>query len=183
MNNKSVVGKLKSFFVLPNLASAVLGLLSSSLLNQLFLHRTALQCPAHSHFTSCLPSCPPSCSNLDGRCEQTSPKFPFVCKEGCICQPGYFLNKDKCVLQNHCDCKDAEGGLIPVSGCGWEVGSGRLGRWPAEPSAYYARARICTHVKLGLESPEACKLAGQIFPVKNSNGEPREKETMSQHEV
>ncbi|XP_031194207.1 zonadhesin isoform X3 [Mastomys coucha] len=73
-----------------------------------------LQCPAHSHFTSCLPSCPPSCSNLDGRCEQTSPKFPFVCKEGCICQSGYFLNKDKCVLQNHCDCKDAEGGLIPA---------------------------------------------------------------------
>eukprot|EP00072_Mus_musculus_P074533 XP_017176296.1 PREDICTED: zonadhesin isoform X5 [Mus musculus] len=73
-----------------------------------------LQCPAHSHFTSCLPSCPPSCANLDGSCEQTSPKVPSTCKEGCLCQPGYFLNNGKCVLQTHCDCKDAEGGLVPA---------------------------------------------------------------------
>ncbi|GAB1290326.1 Zonadhesin [Apodemus speciosus] len=74
-----------------------------------------LQCPAHSHFTGCLPSCPPSCFNLDGRCEQTSPKVPSTCKEGCLCQPGYVLNNGKCVLQIHCDCKNAEGGLVPLS--------------------------------------------------------------------
>ncbi|CAH7260280.1 Zan [Phodopus roborovskii] len=73
-----------------------------------------LQCPDHSHFSSCLPSCPPSCFNLDGHCEHTSPKVPSTCKEGCLCQPGYFLNNGKCVLQIHCDCKDAQGGLIPA---------------------------------------------------------------------
>ncbi|EGW06332.1 Zonadhesin, partial [Cricetulus griseus] len=76
--------------------------------------KITLQCPDHSHFTSCLPSCPPSCLNLDGRCEGTSPQVPSTCKEGCLCQPGYFLNKNKCVLQIHCDCLDARGTFIPA---------------------------------------------------------------------
>ncbi|NP_001100604.2 zonadhesin precursor [Rattus norvegicus] len=74
-----------------------------------------LQCPAHSYFTTCLPSCPASCSNLDGSCVESNFKAPFICKEGCICQPGYFLNNDKCVLRIQCGCKDAQGGLIPAS--------------------------------------------------------------------
>ena len=86
-------------------------------------HPIALQCPAHSHYTNCLPACSRSCTDLDGHCEGTSPKVPSPCKEGCLCQPGYFLNNGKCVLQTHCDCKDAEGGLVPVSGCG------KRGRW------------------------------------------------------
>ncbi|XP_076779413.1 zonadhesin [Arvicanthis niloticus] len=76
----------------------------------------ALQCPAHSHFSTCLPSCPPSCSNLDGSCEESNFKAPSVCKEGCICQPGYLLSDNECVLRAQCGCKDAQGGLIPAGG-------------------------------------------------------------------
>ncbi|XP_076416960.1 zonadhesin isoform X2 [Peromyscus maniculatus bairdii] len=76
--------------------------------------KITLQCPDHSHFTDCLPSCPPSCADLDAHCEHTSPKVPSTCKEGCLCQPGYFLNNDKCVLRIHCDCKDVHGSLIPA---------------------------------------------------------------------
>ncbi|XP_052610950.1 LOW QUALITY PROTEIN: zonadhesin [Peromyscus californicus insignis] len=76
--------------------------------------KITLQCPDHSHFTDCLPSCPPSCTDLDAHCEHTSPKVPSTCKEGCLCQPGYFLNNDKCVLRIHCDCKDVHGSLIPA---------------------------------------------------------------------
>lgn len=82
------------------------------------LHPIALQCPAHSRYTNCLPPCPPSCTDLDGHCEGTSPKVPSICKEGCVCQPGYVLNNNTCVLQMHCDCRDARGDLIPVSRCG-----------------------------------------------------------------
>lgn len=87
---------------------------------------TALQCPAHSQFTSCLPSCPPSCSNLDGSCVESNFQAPATCKEGCLCQPGYLLKGSKCVLRVQCGCKGDQG-LIPVSGCGgrdrwgWEV--------------------------------------------------------------
>ncbi|KAM7331791.1 hypothetical protein ACRRTK_008499 [Alexandromys fortis] len=83
----------------------------------------ALQCPAHSRYTNCLPPCPPSCTDLDGHCEGTSPKVPSTCKEGCVCQPGYVLHNNRCVLQMHCDCRDARGDLIPAgktwvsSGC------------------------------------------------------------------
>ncbi|KAH0505777.1 Zonadhesin [Microtus ochrogaster] len=85
--------------------------------------KITLQCPAHSRYTNCLPPCPPSCTDLDGHCEGTSPNVPSTCKEGCVCQPGYVLNNNKCVLQMHCDCRDARGDLIPAgktwlsSGC------------------------------------------------------------------
>nr|XP_035136782.2 zonadhesin isoform X3 [Callithrix jacchus] len=70
-----------------------------------------LECPAYSRYTNCLPSCSPSCWDLDGRCEGT--KVPSACAEGCICQPGYVLNEDKCVPRSQCSCKDAHGGSIP----------------------------------------------------------------------
>nr|XP_048289896.1 zonadhesin isoform X4 [Myodes glareolus] len=76
--------------------------------------KITLQCPAHSRYTNCLPPCPPSCTDLDGHCEGTSPKVPSTCKEGCVCQPGYVLHNNKCVLQMHCGCKDARGDFIPA---------------------------------------------------------------------
>ncbi|XP_037596321.1 zonadhesin [Cebus imitator] len=72
-----------------------------------------LECPAYSRYTNCLPSCSPSCWDLDGRCEGA--KVPSACAEGCICQPGYVLNEDKCVPRSQCSCKDAHGGSIPVN--------------------------------------------------------------------
>lgn len=111
------------------------------------LYPTALQCPAHSYFTTCLPSCPASCSNLDGSCVESNFKAPFICKEGCICQPGYFLNNDKCVLRIQCGCKDAQGGLIPVSGRGkWDW-------WVAEEMAYWVKCLPCKceHLSLNLK--------------------------------
>ncbi|KAL4668903.1 hypothetical protein H8959_007457 [Pygathrix nigripes] len=78
-----------------------------------------LECPAYSSYTNCLPSCSPSCWDLDGRCEGA--KVPSACAEGCICQPGYVLSEDKCVPRSQCGCKDAHGGSIPVSGHGkWD---------------------------------------------------------------
>nr|XP_020137270.1 zonadhesin isoform X3 [Microcebus murinus] len=70
-----------------------------------------LECPPHSSYTNCLPPCSPSCWDLDGRCEGV--KVPSTCAEGCICQPGYVLNEDKCVPRSQCGCEDAQGGLIP----------------------------------------------------------------------
>uniref|UniRef100_A0A2I2Z2B8 Zonadhesin n=1 Tax=Gorilla gorilla gorilla TaxID=9595 RepID=A0A2I2Z2B8_GORGO len=81
---------------------------------------TALECPAYSSYTNCLPSCSPSCWDLDGRCEGA--KVPSACAEGCICQPGYVLSEDKCVPRTQCGCKDAHGGSIPL-GKSW-VSSG-----------------------------------------------------------
>lgn len=34
-----------------------------------------------------------------------------------MCQSGYVLNRDKCVLRAECGCRDTQGALIPVSGC------------------------------------------------------------------
>uniref|UniRef100_A0A2I3SIJ7 Zonadhesin n=2 Tax=Pan troglodytes TaxID=9598 RepID=A0A2I3SIJ7_PANTR len=79
-----------------------------------------LECPACSSYTNCLPSCSPSCWDLDGRCEGA--KVPSACAEGCICQPGYVLSEDKCVPRSQCGCKDAHGGSIPL-GKSW-VSSG-----------------------------------------------------------
>lgn len=85
------------------------------------LYSIALQCPANSHYTDCLPSCPPSCLDLEGHCEGTSPKVPPTCNEGCLCHSGFVLSNDKCIPRIQCDCKDAQGALIPVSGLGeWE---------------------------------------------------------------
>ncbi|KAL0605468.1 Zonadhesin [Plecturocebus cupreus] len=55
-----------------------------------------LECPAYSSYTNCLPSCSPSCWDLDGQCEGTK-----------------VLNEDKCVPRSQCSCKDAHDGSIP----------------------------------------------------------------------
>uniref|UniRef100_H0X0D9 VWFD domain-containing protein n=1 Tax=Otolemur garnettii TaxID=30611 RepID=H0X0D9_OTOGA len=80
-----------------------------------------LECPDYSSYTTCLPPCSPSCWDPDGQCEGA--RVPSACAEGCICQPGYVLNADKCVPRSQCGCKDAQGGIIPpgktwiTSGC------------------------------------------------------------------
>ncbi|ELW56473.1 Zonadhesin [Tupaia chinensis] len=72
-------------------------------------------------YTTCLPSCSPSCWDLNGRCEGV--EVPSTCAEGCICQPGYVLNEDKCVPRSECGCKDTQGGSMSTgetwisSGC------------------------------------------------------------------
>lgn len=80
------------------------------------LPSTGLQCPANSRYTDCVPLCPPSCSDPEGRCEGPGPTVPSVCKEGCLCHPGFLLDWDKCVPRIECGCKDTHGALIPVSG-------------------------------------------------------------------
>lgn len=83
------------------------------------LHSSAVS--RQQPYTDCLPSCPPSCLDLEGHCEGTSPRVPPTCKEGCLLHSGFVLNKDKCIPRIQCDCKDAHGALIPVSGLGeWE---------------------------------------------------------------
>ncbi|XP_040829636.1 zonadhesin [Ochotona curzoniae] len=72
----------------------------------------ALECSAYSTYTNCLPTCSPSCWDLDGRCEEGA-QVPSTCAEGCICKPGYVLSEDKCVPRSQCSCKDTEGGFIP----------------------------------------------------------------------
>lgn len=92
-----------------------LGPLYSLHLTSFSFNPVALQCPAHSRFSDCLPPCPPSCSDPDSHCEGISPKAHSDCKEGCMCQPGYVLHNDKCVLKIECGCQDTQGGFIPVS--------------------------------------------------------------------
>ncbi|XP_078451893.1 IgGFc-binding protein-like isoform X2 [Lampetra planeri] len=60
-----------------------------------------LECPADSHYESCAPSCPATCSNvtLPGACQQP-------CGEGCVCDEGFVLSGDKCVPQDQCGCMD-----------------------------------------------------------------------------
>ncbi|XP_054549618.1 zonadhesin [Talpa occidentalis] len=71
----------------------------------------ALQCPANSKYTSCMPSCLLSCGDPDNKCD--SVQVPSSCREGCVCQPGFLLNEKQCVPRSQCGCKDAQLGYIP----------------------------------------------------------------------
>lgn len=59
-----------------------------------------LTCGANSTYTTCMTACPASCADLaaPSECEQTS------CLEGCQCNPGFTMSKDKCVPYNECGC-------------------------------------------------------------------------------
>ncbi|XP_045398111.1 zonadhesin [Lemur catta] len=98
-----------------------------------------LECPAHSSYTNCLPSCSPSCWDLDGLCEGV--RVPSTCAEGCICQPDYVLNDDKCVSRSQCGCKDAQGDFIPP-GKTW-ISSGCTDRCVCIGGAIQCRAFRC----------------------------------------
>ncbi|MBZ3884699.1 Zonadhesin [Sciurus carolinensis] len=71
-----------------------------------------MECPAHSSYSNCLPTCPTSCSNPEGRCKNG--RRPSTCAEGCLCRSGYVMNGNKCVSKSSCGCKDAQGGTIPM---------------------------------------------------------------------
>uniref|UniRef100_M3YWE2 Zonadhesin (gene/pseudogene) n=1 Tax=Mustela putorius furo TaxID=9669 RepID=M3YWE2_MUSPF len=70
-----------------------------------------LECPAHSSYSTCLPSCPPSCLDLMGQC--SGPKVPSTCKEGCLCLPGYVLSGQRCVTRSQCGCINDYGSSFP----------------------------------------------------------------------
>ncbi|XP_042638903.1 zonadhesin [Orycteropus afer afer] len=72
----------------------------------------SLECPAYSSYTHCAPTCPPSCWDLEGRCEGT--KLLSTCFEGCVCNPGYVLKEDECILRNQCSCRDTKGHIFPA---------------------------------------------------------------------
>ncbi|XP_045850106.1 zonadhesin [Meles meles] len=70
-----------------------------------------LECPAHSSYSNCLPSCSPSCLDLTGQC--SGPKVPSTCKEGCLCLPGYVLSGQRCVTRSQCGCINDYGSSFP----------------------------------------------------------------------
>uniref|UniRef100_S4RH74 VWFD domain-containing protein n=1 Tax=Petromyzon marinus TaxID=7757 RepID=S4RH74_PETMA len=59
------------------------------------------ECKPDSHYESCAPPCPATCSNvtLPGACQQP-------CGEGCVCDEGFVFSGDKCVPQDQCGCLD-----------------------------------------------------------------------------
>ncbi|XP_061434353.1 IgGFc-binding protein-like [Lethenteron reissneri] len=59
----------------------------------------APQCPANSHYSYCAPPCPVSCVDgaVEGQCQGD-------CVEGCVCDIGYVLEDDACVLADQCGC-------------------------------------------------------------------------------
>ncbi|XP_072799286.1 zonadhesin isoform X1 [Vicugna pacos] len=78
-----------------------------------------LDCSTHSIYTNCLPSCSPSCLNLEDQCQ--GGRLPSTCEEGCVCEPGYLLSGQQCVSRSQCGCKDTQGAYLPA-GRSWLSG-------------------------------------------------------------
>nr|XP_059889150.1 zonadhesin [Delphinus delphis] len=78
-----------------------------------------LDCSAHSVYTTCVPSCPPSCWDPEGQCKGS--RVPSTCEEGCDCEPGYVLSGQQCVPRSQCSCRDAQGNSLPA-GKSWFSG-------------------------------------------------------------
>ncbi|KAB0398213.1 hypothetical protein E2I00_014911 [Balaenoptera physalus] len=72
----------------------------------------ALDCSAYSVYTTCVPSCPPSCWDPEGQCKGS--RVPSTCEEGCVCEPGYVLSGPQCVPRSQCSCRDAQGNSLPA---------------------------------------------------------------------
>ncbi|EMP27107.1 Zonadhesin [Chelonia mydas] len=64
-----------------------------------------LPCPSNSYYTECASPCPATCNNIyaSSLCEK-----PAECTEGCVCNEGYVLSDDQCVLLSDCGCRDDE---------------------------------------------------------------------------
>lgn len=82
---------------------------------------TALQCPAHSHYSVCTYSCQGSCAALSGLTGCTT-----RCFEGCECDDHFLLSQGVCIPAQACGCVH-NGQYVPVSGGGWEPLSRQCG--------------------------------------------------------
>ncbi|KAG7526493.1 zonadhesin-like isoform X1 [Solea senegalensis] len=63
-------------------------------------------CPENSHYTSCIPACSPTCSNLNGppHCNNSN-----SCEPGCVCNDGFVRKLWRCVPIEECGCVDSNG--------------------------------------------------------------------------
>ncbi|XP_004474079.2 IgGFc-binding protein [Dasypus novemcinctus] len=68
-----------------------------------------LQCPAHSHYSSCTRSCQGSCAALSGLTGCTT-----RCFEGCECDDGFLLSQGVCIPTRDCGCT-FHGRYLPVN--------------------------------------------------------------------
>ncbi|XP_061754985.1 alpha-tectorin [Nerophis ophidion] len=59
-------------------------------------------CPPNSHYSACMPPCPPQCAPARGQrdCGGGLPD----CVEGCHCDQGYVVNGKSCILPQDCGC-------------------------------------------------------------------------------
>uniref|UniRef100_A0A673V2Y0 VWFD domain-containing protein n=1 Tax=Suricata suricatta TaxID=37032 RepID=A0A673V2Y0_SURSU len=68
-----------------------------------------LQCPAHSHYSTCMRSCRGTCAALNGFTGCTT-----RCFEGCECDEGFLLSQGTCVPVRDCGCTH-DGHYLPVN--------------------------------------------------------------------
>ncbi|CAK7301082.1 IgGFc-binding protein [Vulpes lagopus] len=68
-----------------------------------------LQCPAHSHYSTCMRSCQGSCAALSGLTGCTN-----RCFEGCECDDRFLLSQGTCIPVQDCGCTH-EGHYLPVN--------------------------------------------------------------------
>ncbi|XP_038317769.1 IgGFc-binding protein-like isoform X5 [Canis lupus familiaris] len=66
-------------------------------------------CPAHSHYALCAPGCSATCAGLKPPpgCDSG------LCREGCVCDPGFVLSGAICVAPAQCGCLSAGRYLEP----------------------------------------------------------------------
>nr|XP_057933710.1 alpha-tectorin [Doryrhamphus excisus] len=60
------------------------------------------RCPPNSHYSSCMPPCPPQCAPTRGQRDCSG--SPPDCVEGCQCDQGYVVNGKSCILPQDCGC-------------------------------------------------------------------------------
>ncbi|XP_078524644.1 IgGFc-binding protein-like [Lissotriton helveticus] len=58
---------------------------------------TITVCPPNSHYNACAPACPPRCDAPENNCS-------LPCQPGCVCDPGFLLQGEKCVPLSQCGC-------------------------------------------------------------------------------
>ncbi|NXG08040.1 TECTA protein, partial [Sakesphorus luctuosus] len=73
----------------------------------------AVQCPELSHYSVCASSCPATCSDLTAPLACATP-----CTEGCECDEGHVLSRDRCVPASQCGC-DVDGRYYPIGESFW----------------------------------------------------------------